>query len=148
MRKAVLALLSLLILLSSCERKAEIPVYLRIDDFDVQTDFASQGTASHRITTVWIQVNGPILWPWAKSYRFLLMLLGVPITWAFMEATRFAVQGFGGQFWPGRFMSFVAGIFVFTIMTYLFRNEAINLKTAVSLCLALSLILVQLFWKS
>ena len=97
---------------------------------------------------VWIQVNGPILWPWAKSYRFLLMLLGVPITWAFMEATRFSVQGFGGQFWPGRFMSFVAGIFVFTIMTYLFRNEAINLKTAVSLCLALSLILVQLFWKS
>jgi hypothetical protein len=76
------------------------------------------------------------------------MLLGVPITWAFMEATRFSVQGFGGQFWPGRFMSFVAGIFVFTIMTYLFRNEAINLKTAVSLCLALSLILVQLFWKS
>ena len=58
MRKAVLALLSLLILLSSCERKAEIPVYLRIDDFKVQTDFASQGTASHRITTVWIQVNG------------------------------------------------------------------------------------------
>ena len=97
---------------------------------------------------VWIQVNGPILWPWAKSYRFLLMLLGVPITWAFMEATQFAVQGFGGQFWPGRFMSFVAGIFVFTIMTYFFRNEAINLKTAVSLCLALSLILVQLFWKS
>lgn len=97
---------------------------------------------------VWIQVNGPMIWPWAKNYKFLLMLLGVPITWAFMEATQYSVRGFEGQFWPGRFLSFVAGIFVFTLMTYLFRNEAITLKTAVCLCLALSLILVQLFWKS
>ena len=64
-----------------------------------------------------------------------------------MEATRYAVSGFGGQFWPGRFTSFVAGIFIFTIMTYMFKGEVINLKTAVSLMLALSLILVQLFWK-
>ena len=96
---------------------------------------------------VWIQVNGPLICPWAKSYKYALMLLGVPITWAFMEATQFAVRGFNGQFWPGRFLSFVAGIFIFTIMTYLFRNEAITLKTAISLVLALSLILVQLFWK-
>ena len=64
-----------------------------------------------------------------------------------MEATRYAVSGFGGQFWPGRFTSFVAGIFVFTIMTYIFKGVAINLKTGLSLLLALSLILVQLFWK-
>ena len=96
---------------------------------------------------VWIQVNGPILWDWAKSYKFLLMLLGVPITWMFMEATRYAILGFNGQFWPGRFLSFTAGIFIFTIMTYIFRAEAITIKTAISLCLALSLILVQIFWK-
>lgn len=96
---------------------------------------------------VWVQVNGPILWDWAKSYKFLLMLLGVPITWMFMEATRYAILGFDGQFWPGRFLSFTAGIFIFTIMTYIFRAEAITIKTAISLCLALSLILVQIFWK-
>jgi hypothetical protein len=33
-------------------------------------------------------------------------------------------------------------------MTYVFKHEAINLKTAVSLSLAFALILVQLFWKS
>jgi hypothetical protein len=76
------------------------------------------------------------------------MLLGVPITWLFMEATSLVVQGFNGMFWPGRFMSFTAGIFIFTIMTYVFKHEAINLKTAVSLSLAFALILVQLFWKS
>lgn len=96
---------------------------------------------------VWVQVNGPLLWQWSRTYKLALMFLGVPITWAFMEATRYAVSGFGGQFWPGRFMSFVAGIFVFTIMTYMFKDEAVNLKTGVSLLLALSLILVQLFWK-
>jgi hypothetical protein len=96
---------------------------------------------------VWIQINGPLLWQWARTYKLALMFLGVPITWTFMEATRYAVSGFGGQFWPGRFISFVAGIFIFTIMTYMFKGETINLKTAVSLMLAVSLILVQLFWK-
>lgn len=96
---------------------------------------------------VWIQVNGPILWDWARTYKFVLMLLGVPITWMMMEATRYAILGFNGQFWPGRFLSFTAGIFIFTIMTYIFRAEAITIKTAISLCLALSLILVQIFWK-
>lgn len=97
---------------------------------------------------VWIQTNGPILWPWAKQHKFLLMLLGVPITWLFMEATNFVIRGFDGSFWPGRFMSFTAGIIVFTVMTYYFKSEGINLKTAVSLTLAFALILVQLFWKS
>ena len=96
---------------------------------------------------VWIQVNGPLIWPWAKEHRFLLMVLGIPITWLFMEATRYSVEGFGNLFWPGRFMSFTAGIFIFTVMTYLFREETINVKTSISLVLAFSLILVQLFWK-
>jgi hypothetical protein len=64
-----------------------------------------------------------------------------------MEATRYAVSGYEGQFWPGRFTSFVAGIIVFTIMTYMFKGEVITLKTSVSLLLAFALILVQLFWK-
>lgn len=96
---------------------------------------------------VWTQVNGPLIWPWAKQYKFLLILLGVPITWLFMEATRYTVSGFAGQFWPGRFLSFVSGIIIFTVMTYLFRHEAVNVKTAVSLALALCIIIVQLFWK-
>jgi hypothetical protein len=96
---------------------------------------------------VWVQVNGPLLWQWARTYKFALMLLGVPITWLFMEATRYAVSGYEGQFWPGRFTSFVAGIIVFTIMTYMFKGEVITLKTSLSLLLAFALILVQLFWK-
>ena len=96
---------------------------------------------------VWIQVNGPLLWPWAKKYKLLLMLFGIPITYLFMEATRFAVTGFEGMFWPGRFVSFVSGIMIFTLFTYMFKGEGITLKTAVSLTLASCIILIQLFWK-
>lgn len=97
---------------------------------------------------VWIQTNGPLLWQWARDYRGWLMILGIPITWIFMEATNLVVRGFGGEFWPGRFMSFTSGIIIFTIMTYLFKSEGINMKTTISLCLAVILIAVQLFWKS
>ena len=75
------------------------------------------------------------------------MLLGVPITWLFMEATRYAVTGFEGNFWPSRFVSFVSGIVMFTIMTWLFRSEVITLKTTISLCLAFCILFIQVFWK-
>jgi len=96
---------------------------------------------------VWIQVNGPIIWQWAKDWKLILMLCGIPITYLFMEGTRLAVTGFQGEFWPGRFVSFVSGIVIFSAMTYFFRGESINLKTATCLLLAFSIILIQLFWK-
>ena len=96
---------------------------------------------------VWIQVNGPIIWTWAKEWRWALMFCGVPITYLFMEATKYAVDGFQGEFWPGRFLSFVSGILTFTLMTYLVVGESISLKTAICLLLSLSIILIQLFWK-
>jgi hypothetical protein len=96
---------------------------------------------------VWIQINGPLVWPWAKKYKLLLLLFGIPITYIFMEATRLTVNGFEGQFWPGRFVSFVSGIMIFTAFTYFFKGEGISLKTAVSLTLASCIILIQLFWK-
>jgi hypothetical protein len=45
-------------------------------------------------------------------------------------------------------MSFVSGMLIFTILTYMFCNEPITTKTVLSLTLALTLILIQLFWKS
>lgn len=96
---------------------------------------------------VWMQLNGPLIWPIARIYRWGLMLLGVPITWIFMEATRIAVTGFNGEFWPARVVSFVAGITVFTVFTYMFRGETVTAKTATCLVLAFAIIIIQLFWK-
>lgn len=96
---------------------------------------------------VWIQVNGPIIWPIAKTYRWVLMILGIPITWLFMEATRIAVTGFESEFWPARFVSFVSGIIIFTAFTYMFRGETVTAKTATCLVLAFGIIFIQIFWK-
>ena len=96
---------------------------------------------------VWIQVNGPIIWPWASKNKWVLIICGVPITYLFMEATRVAVTGFDGLFWPGRFVAFVSGIIIFSIFTYSFCGEGMNLKTLVSLLLAFGIIIIQLFWK-
>ena len=96
---------------------------------------------------VWIQINGQLIWQWAKDWRWPLMLLGVPITWLFMEGTRYLVEGFNGEFWPSRFISFSMGILIFTLFTWLFRGEGINIKTATSLVLAAGIICIQLFWK-
>src|SRR6056300_378302 len=89
-------------------------------------------------SVVWFQVNGPIIWPIAKQYRWILILLGIPITYIFMKATESAVNGFDGEFWPSRFVSFVIGIIIFSILTWIFRGEGINIKTAVCLCLAVT----------
>jgi hypothetical protein len=57
---ARLFLFSSIILTSllGCNRTAEVPVYLRIDDFRIETDFSTEGTASSKITTVWVEVDG------------------------------------------------------------------------------------------
>lgn len=95
----------------------------------------------------WVQINGSIIWPWIRQYKNILLILGVPVTWLFMEATKLAVMGFNGEFWPSRFLSFVTGIFIFTICTYFFKSEAITLKTALCLLLATGILIIQLFWK-
>jgi hypothetical protein len=95
----------------------------------------------------WFQFNGPILWTWAKQYRYLILLLGYPVSWFFMQATSAAVDGFGGEFWPSRFLSFVVGILIFTVCTYIFKSEPITTKTAICLLLAFSIVFIQLFWK-
>ena len=83
------------------------------------------------------------------TFSVLLFLLGHIFVWMqlFMEATRLTIEGFEGLFWPGRFVAFVCGITIFTLFTYLFKGEAITLKTATSLLLAFSIIIIQLFWK-
>lgn len=47
--------------LSSCNKEdlvAITPAYVIIDSVFVETTFTAEGTASHRITTVWVEVNG------------------------------------------------------------------------------------------
>tara|TARA_A100001035_G_C27313000_1_gene290603 strand:- start:48 stop:389 length:342 start_codon:yes stop_codon:yes gene_type:complete len=96
---------------------------------------------------VWFQTNSQFIWPWAKKNPLLIaMVFGGVTTYFFILGTKY-VQSYFGVLWPGRFIGFSIGVLIFALLTWLFLDEGVNLKTAVSLLLAVCLILVQLFWK-
>ena len=95
----------------------------------------------------WFQLNGQFVWPWFKNNVFLLCLMGVPISWLYIEATRMGFIAFEGLIWPGRLLGFAAGIFTFALCANIFMGEGLNTKTVVSLTLATALTLIQVFWK-
>lgn len=97
---------------------------------------------------IWFQVNGQFVWPWFQKNPWLTsFIFGGFASYFFITATQHAYVYFNQALWPTRFMSFASGILVFTIFTWIFFQEGVNLKTAVSLLLAFALLAVQLFWK-
>ena len=95
----------------------------------------------------WFQLNGQFFSSWFKNNVFLLCLMGVPISWLYIEATRMGFIAFEGLVWPGRLLGFSMGMLTFAIFTWIFMSEGINTKTVVSLTLATALTLIQVFWK-
>lgn len=57
MLKKVFVCLIFFSLLAACERKATVPTYITVENFRIETDFATQGTASTRITTIWAELD-------------------------------------------------------------------------------------------
>tara|TARA_Y100000592_G_scaffold87869_1_gene142965 strand:+ start:216 stop:566 length:351 start_codon:yes stop_codon:yes gene_type:complete len=95
----------------------------------------------------WFQLNGQFVYPWFKNNMFILCLFGIPISWFYIEATRYGFIAFDGLLWPGRLLGFATGIFSFAVCTNIFMGEGLTLKTLVSLILATVLVVIQIFWK-
>ncbi len=64
-----------------------------------------------------------------------------------MMATKHLVSWSDGVLWPTRLIGFSVGIVVFAIMSKVLFGETISTKTAVCICLALLIVVVQIFWK-
>lgn len=94
-----------------------------------------------------IQLQGPIKWQVMKDNRNWLLLLGIPISWLFMNSVKYFVLAFDGTIWPSRLIGFSIGIIVFTIMSQLIFSEGLSLKTVVCLMLGLAILAIQLIWK-
>ena len=95
----------------------------------------------------WFQLNGQFIWPWFKDNVFLLCLLGIPISWGYIEATRLGFIAFDGMLWPGRLLGFGMGMLSFAVLAYIFLGEGLTAKTITSLVLATVLVFIQVFWK-
>jgi H+/Cl- antiporter ClcA len=98
-------------------------------------------------TMTWFQLNGQFLWVWFKDHSFILALFGVPISYFYIWAIQYTVEGFGGILWPSRFIGFGIGILIYSVLIYFFFNEGFQIKTLVSLILATFIIIIQIYWK-
>jgi len=99
-------------------------------------------------TMIWVQTNGQFVWPWFKKHPLAVsVLFGTTISYILIYGTKFIVEYYDGLLWPGRFIGFGTGIISFAFLTWWLLGEGITTKTIVSLCLACSLIGIQLFWK-
>ena len=96
---------------------------------------------------VWFQLNGQFMWPWFRKNEWVVALSGAVISYFYIWGTKHGVAGFGGLFWPNRFLGFSIGIFIYGVLISVFFNEGVNMKTAVSLLLCLGLIAIQVLWK-
>ena len=98
-------------------------------------------------TLVWYQINGQFLSEWIKNRPWLMSLLGIPISYVYIIATRDLVTAFNGELWPQRLIGFSMGMIAFAFLTWFHLNQAITTKTAVTLFLALVIVLIQILWK-
>ena len=96
---------------------------------------------------IWFQTNGQFVWPWAKENPWLMALIGFPISYILIIATKYVVAGFDGLLWSGRLVGFGSGMIVMALFTWYFLGEGLNTKTLASLLIATGLVCMQVFWK-
>jgi hypothetical protein len=64
-----------------------------------------------------------------------------------MMATKYLYTAMDNSLWSVRLIGFSMGVFSFTILTYLFMNEGLNVKNSITLALSVIIVLMQVFWK-
>jgi len=93
------------------------------------------------------QLQGPMKYEWFKNHYWLTVLMGIPISMLFMYSVKNMVIAFDGQMWPSRLIGFSIGAIVFSWLSWSVFNEPLTTKTIVCLGLAVTILMVQLFWK-
>ena len=93
------------------------------------------------------QLQGHLWNKWIKDNPFMMSVLGLPIGYVVILASREMVELWGGQTWPNRIIGFSLGVIVFSLMSWFMLKEPITVKTSVCLLLSFVILGIQLFWK-
>ena len=93
---------------------------------------------------IWFQLNAQVKWDWFKDNYLLMSILGMPISYALLLATKYGFEGFDGQLWPSRLLAFAIGMISFPFITYWMIGEGITLKTGISIFLSIIIMILQL----
>ena len=96
---------------------------------------------------VYYQINGQFLTDWIKQHPMTMSLMGIPISYVYIYATKDLVEAFDGDLWPQRLIGFSMGMIAFAFLTWVHFQQPITLKTAVTLALAIAIVVIQIVWK-
>ena len=94
-----------------------------------------------------MQLQGSIKYGWFQKYPILILLSSIPAAWFYIKSVEYLVSWGNGELWPSRLIGFGIGIIVFVLLSFILFREPITLKTLTCLLLAVSILLVQIFWK-
>lgn len=92
-----------------------------------------------------IQIQGYVKYQTFKDHTWLVILMGVPLAWLYMQSTKYLVLASAGELWPSRLIGFAIGIIVFTSMSMILFNEPLTMKTFICLLLAVVIVCIQVF---
>ena len=67
----------------------------------------------------------------------------MPLTYGFWMTTKLGYEGFGAL-WPIRLLGFATGMLTFPFITYWMLGEGITVTTAISILLAIIIMILQL----
>ena len=74
-------------------------------------------------------------------------LIAPVLAFIWILASEYGVKAFNGEMWSNRFVFFVTGIMVAAFLYPFHFGQPFTMKTVVQLMLALTIIVISLFWK-
>ena len=92
------------------------------------------------------QLNGQFLYKSFQKHEWAVAAAGVILSFFYIWGTKYTVEAFSGLLWPGRLVGFGTGMIIMGILTWFMLGEGISTKTLVSLFLAITLVMLQVFW--
>jgi hypothetical protein len=98
-------------------------------------------------SAAWLQHNLQFKFPKLGIYWWGWYVMAIPITYLFLTASKYTVEGFGGDIWANRFIGFSMGVVSYAILTQLVFGQPISWKVAAQIGLAIGIISIQTFWK-
>ena len=95
----------------------------------------------------WHQLYGQFISDFYKKYQWYLVFLSVPNTILSIYAAKMLFDVFDGKIWPNRIFTFSIGIIMFTVLTQIYFNEKLSLKTLTLIGLSGLIVVLQILWK-
>lgn len=94
-----------------------------------------------------LQLQASIKYGWQEKYLWVILLLGIPNVWVYLQSVNHFISAFNGSLWESRILGFSIGVAIFALMGWLMFSEPFSSKTVVSLMLAFCIVLIQVLWR-